>query len=188
MSKGVEAGRSSSWVHPGHTASCVLGCSQLGVSRGRTPVGGESLCSPSLQAVARSPQGGELGAPTPLWGRTFPRSHAGEALGKARGGPRGWRQSWSLCSPFSITHSALSRPGSRSPAAELRGKWLREPPLLKPGRVGHATWTPAPCGPCHERGDSWVIILCLHMGCHLSPNANYSFPFPICGALPPTYH
>lgn len=83
-----------------------------------------TLCSSSLPAVARSPQGGELGAPTPLWGRTFSRRGG---LGKGWGRVRGRApELQSLRSPFSVT--GCGDLGLALPAAELRGKWLEEPP------------------------------------------------------------
>lgn len=150
---------------PGHTASCSLGCSQLGISRGRTPIGRRR---DTLQSLSPGSGSGALWEVS--WALPRPsgagRSHAGAGgLGKGSGRAQGRASELPL---QLILHYPLSRPGCLLQQSWEVSGW--ETSGFR--RMGTVTWTP-PCGPCQGRGGGeggfWGIILCSRMGSHVFP-------------------
>lgn len=136
MSKGVEAGRSSSWNYKTQTAGLAQDTQPV-VSQGAVSWGSPGGLTVTLQSLA---PGCGLGAPRDVsWALPRPseagRSHAGAALERLWGGPWGRRQ----LSGLSAAHFLLLGWPTRVSltAAEPRGKWVGEPCFPSRGGWGH---------------------------------------------------
>lgn len=159
-----------------------------------------TLQCPSPGRGPGRPQGRGLGAPTPRRGRTFP--HRGWPWERQWGGPGGGRPAlWSFCGPslrYSLCGpklpSALSRevsewvgePGCRSPAGkgwglDLNFRHQSEPEWFLPSERVRGFLA------AQSQGLLRNELLSARGTPSLSLDVDYSFPFPICGAPPPTY-